>query len=98
MHSRAEWQANAKYSIAAFGLEFNFAPMPVGNNAVTDHQTEPGAGADSFGAEERLENSVLNFGWDAVAVVLNLNDDVAVFRARRDDDATGAFDSVDRVV
>src|SRR5882672_8493204 len=54
-------EADFETSFAGSGLEFDFAAVPVGDDAVGDDEAEAGAHADGFGGEKRLEHVRLDF-------------------------------------
>src|SRR5439155_7143390 len=48
-------KSDLKTGFAGPGFKFDFPSVPVADDAVTDDQTQSGAGANAFRGEERLE-------------------------------------------
>src|SRR6185503_15212021 len=60
-------QPDFKAGLATAGFKFNFATMPVANDAVADDQPKAGAGADGFCGEKRFEHVRLHLRRNARA-------------------------------
>jgi hypothetical protein len=71
-------QCHLEYRLPWLGFNAQLSVMFV-DNGVGDMQSQSCALTRRFGGEERLEDALLDFGGDTLAVILDLNGDAFVF-------------------
>ncbi len=64
------------------------------DDAIRDGQAEARSFADWFGGEERVEDLGQLFGWDALAVIADLDDDSVTVPVRSNPNVAFAFDGL----
>ena len=84
-----EGKTHFKAGLAGFGFKFNFAAMPVADDAIADDKSEACSGPDGFGREERLKHVCLNFRWNARTAVDDFNQHLVM--VERSADANFSF-------
>jgi hypothetical protein len=73
-------------SLTGLGFKFDFAPMPIGDDAVTDDQSQAGPGADPFGGKKGFEYPGLDFRGYASPVVHDFDNQLIIFDKGADAD------------